>query len=300
LILSHKLINKNNMKFLERQHLEILSALEAEGTLSKAAGKLHLTQPALTHSIRRLEEQLGAKVWEIKGRRVVLGALGQRLLKAARQILPRFQKAEEDLLQIAQGKAGVLKIGVECHPCYQWLMEVISQYFTGYPSGDIEVVRQFQFAAMEALAHHQIDLLITPDPYPSKALVFEPIREYQLKAVLSRAHPLAKKAFLEAQDFARQTLLTYPVPQSRLDIFTQILYPQGVRPKAHRAVETHEMMLVLAAKEKGIAIMPDWLIPEGKSEIVSLGWGLRGWRRLSAWATEKAIKAGKISRISFP
>jgi LysR family transcriptional regulator for metE and metH len=162
------MINNIYMKFLERQHLEILSALESEGTLSKAAEKLHLTQPALTHSIRRLEDQLGAKVWEIQGRRVVLGAIGQRLLKAARQILPRFQKAEEDLLGLAQGKAGLLKIGVECHPCYQWLMEVVSHYFNAYPAGDLEIVRQFQFAAMEALIHHQIDFLVTPDPYPPR------------------------------------------------------------------------------------------------------------------------------------
>ncbi len=263
------------MWILERSHLEILRALVEEGTLMRAAERLSLTQPALTHSLRKLESLLGAALVQRAGRRVILTQAGERLVKAAIQVLPRLEKAEEDLRRMARGELMVLRVGVECHPCYQWLLGVIERYLE---AGDreVEISRKFQFAAVDALLHHRVDVVVTPDPYPSPALEWVPVLDYTLVAALSLDHPLAKKDCLEPQDFSAETLLTYPVEETRLDVFTRFLLPAGIRPKRVRTEESHELMLVLARQGRGVAVLPDWLMEPQQAGLRVLRLGAQG------------------------
>lgn len=263
------------MWYLERSHLEIFRALAEEGTLVRASERLNLTQPALTHSVRKLESLLGVNLVERVGRRVSLTSAGERLVRAAGQILPRLEKTEEDLRRLARGELPVLRIGVECHPCYQWLLQVIER-FLAESTQEVEVLRRFQFAAVEALLHQKVDLVVTPDPYRTAALEWVPVLDYSLVAVLGADHALAQKAWLDPEDFLGETLLTYPVEETRLDVFTRFLLPRGVRPQRVRAEETHELMLVLAARGRGIAVLPDWLVGEQPQGLVLKPLGREG------------------------
>ncbi|AHC16522.1 LysR family transcriptional regulator [Salinispira pacifica] len=271
------------MNIIERQHLEILESLSREGTLSRAAEALALSQPALTHSIRRLENQLGLQIWEKQGRRIVLTGAGQAILRSAGQILPRFAKLEEELANRRSGVASTLIIGVECHPCYQWLLQSLKRFLAKYPGTDTRIDREFQFAAMDALLNHKIDLLITPDPYVLKSLRFHPLKSYELRLVLSAAHPLAEKAELLPEDLSGELLLTYPVEITRLDIYTRFLIPGGNMLPQRRELDSHEMMLLLVEAGRGITVMPDWLIPDTDG-IVS--------RRIGEEGLHKVLSAG--------
>lgn len=251
----------NPSKFLERAHLELFRALEEEGTLSRAAERLGLTQPALTHALRKLEGLLGAPLLTRSGRRVSLTSLGERLVRSARQILPRIERAEEELKRLARGELPVVRIGVECHPCYRWLLGVVEDFLGRYPEQELEVIHRYQFGAIEALLHHQLDLIVTPDPVSLPQLVFEPVLDYTLVAVVSSRHPLADRDHLRPEDLAAESVITYPVEETRLDVFTRFLLPAGIRPRRHLREDHHEMMLVLARQGRGVAILPDWLVP---------------------------------------
>lgn len=271
------------MYTVERQHLEILEALTREGTLSRAAEVLALSQPALTHSIRRLEEQLGLRIWERQGRRIVLTRSGQSVLRSAGQILPRFRKLEEELENHRSGVASSLIIGVECHPCYQWLLQSLKRFLARFPGTDTRIDREFQFAAMDALLHHKIDLLITPDPYELKTLSFHPLKNYELRLVLPSGHHLATQDQIRPADLSDQLLLSYPVEITRLDIYTRFLIPSGQMLPRRRELDSHEMMLLLVEAGRGITVMPDWLIPESEG-IVS--------RRIGEHGLHKVLSAG--------
>lgn len=267
------------MNYLERQHLEILHTLSREGTLSRAAQALALSQPALTHSIRRLEDQLGLQVWQKQGRGIVLTRAGRTILRAAEQILPRFSKLEEELENQRSGLSSTLTIGVECHPCHQWLLGSLRRFLDRFPKTDTRIVRDFQFAAMEALIHHKIDLLITPDPYELASLSFYDLKPYELRLVLPADHPLAHKQPLKPEDLAGQVLFTYPVEITRLDIYTRFLIPGGGDLPQRRELDSHEMMLLLVEAGRGITVMPDWLIPDHPG-IVSRPVGPRGLHKV--------------------
>src|SRR5690606_8938629 len=99
-------------KMLERIHLAIVLEVQHQGSLTAAAGKLCLTQSALSHSIKKLEQQLGTDIWVREGRSLRLTQAGQYLLALAQRVLPQLSLAEERLQQFAQGERGTLRIGM--------------------------------------------------------------------------------------------------------------------------------------------------------------------------------------------
>ena len=247
---------------IERIHLEILSSLAAEGTLTRAAQALYRTQPAITHAIRRLEDAVGAPVWRRKGRRVVLTPVGEYLTAEAQRILADLRRVEEHTEALATGRLGVLRIGVECHPCFHWLTGIVRPYLERRPGVEVDVVQGSRFAGYEALLNRRIDVLITPDPRVDRRLETTPVLSYELVLAVSQSHPLAEKPHVLPRDIASETLYTYPVERARLDIFTQFFGPAGVEPAAVKEVEATEIMVQLVAASRGVCALPDWLLRE--------------------------------------
>ena len=93
----------SRMVMIERNHLEILRAVERQGSLTAAAEQLHLTQSALSHAMRKLEQQLGTPVWLREGRQLRFTQAGNQLLGLANRLLPQFEHAEMQIRQIAKG-----------------------------------------------------------------------------------------------------------------------------------------------------------------------------------------------------
>jgi LysR family transcriptional regulator for metE and metH len=124
---------------LERSHLEILREVDRKGSMTAAADSLHLSQSALSHAMRKLEQSLGTAVWLREGRRLTLTPAGEFLLEAASRILPQLEHAEQGLQRFARGTRGTLRIGMECHPCYQWLLKIAADYMPRWPDVDVDV-----------------------------------------------------------------------------------------------------------------------------------------------------------------
>lgn len=247
---------------LDRVHLSIVQEVEKQGSLTAAAGVLHVTQSALSHSMKKLEQQLGTDIWLREGRSLRLTQAGQYLLAVANRVLPQLALAEERLRQFAQGERGSLRIGMECHPCYQWLLKIVSPYLAAWPDVDVDVKQKFQFGGIGALFGYEIDLLVTPDPLNKPGLVFEPVFDYEQVLVVAGNHPLAKEEYVTPKQLSNEVLVAYPVPVDRLDIYNMFLTPAGITPKRHKAIETTDIMLQMVASGRGVAALPRWLVLE--------------------------------------
>lgn len=263
---------------LERFHLEILAAIKKHGTLTQAAESLNLTQSALSHSIKKLENQLSNQVWQKEGRNLRLTPSGEQILTLANRVLPQFEHTELLLRQIADGQAGSLRIGMECHPCYQWLLKVIEPFLEKWPGVDIDVKQQFKFGGMAALHNYEIDILVTPDPLFKSKVEFIPVFDYEHKLVVSASHSLAVQDSVEPEQLSRETLFSYPVEPQRLDIFSQFLHPAKCGVKKHQNMETTEIMMQMVAANRGVCALPGWLIDEYAQnlKIKSLRFGKSG------------------------
>lgn len=252
---------------LDRHHLSIVYQIHKHGTVTKAAETLHLTQSALSHSMRKLETTLGLPIWKKQGRSLRLTLAGMSLLAMAERILPQFEAAEEHLKNIATGKQGQLRIGMECHPCYQWLLKTVTPYLNQYPKVDMDVRQAFKFGGLHALLHHEIDVLVTPDPLYLKSVAYQAMFDYEQVLVVSPEHALANKAYIVEQDLRKEHLITYPIEASRLDIFAQFLTPAGVAVKSHQTLEATEIILKMVSAGRGVTALPKWLIDEYRPNI---------------------------------
>ena len=250
------------MAILERIHLAIIREVERQGSLTAAATKLNLTQSALSHAIAKLEDQIGVKIWRREGRSLQPTQPGEFLLAVANRLLPQFSHAEERLRQFAKGERGTLRIGMECHPCYQWLLKIVAPYLDSWPRVEVDVRQKFQFGGIGALFGHEIDMLVTPDPLYKPGLRFMPVFDYEQVLVVGPEHPLRHADFVLPHQLADETLITYPVPADRLDIYTQFLSPAGISPRRHKPIETTDIMLLMVAHGRGVAALPRWLVAE--------------------------------------
>lgn len=251
---------------IERQHLAILRETDRLGSVTAAADVLNLTQSALSHSIRRLEAQAGVALWEKEGRGLRATQAGRHLIALAARVLPQLEQAEATLKDFARGQRGMLRIGMECHPCYRWLLRVVEPYLRDWPQVDVDVRQAFQFGGVGALLGHEIDLLITPDPVERPGLVYEPVFDYEMRLAVAEGHPLSGDA-AEPSDLTGEVLITYPVSPERLDIYTQFLVPGRCLPRAVKVIETTDIMLQMVAAGRGVTALPDWLIEEYRASL---------------------------------
>ena len=244
---------------IEHSHLKIIQALHANGTLTEAANALCLSQPALSHQISYLEKKLGVALWEREGRSLRLTQAGALLLEVANQVLPVLSQAEKTLQAYSEGRQGILRIGVECYPCFEWLTGVIGQYMRQMPDIDIDIVQKFQFSGLEGLLNHHIDVLITPDLVKKEKIEYEILAEYQLVLLAAAGHPLAECKQLTPELLSKETLLTFPVPLERLDILTHFMTPTHLEPAKLKQIESLEIMLQMTALQRGVCVLPEWL-----------------------------------------
>lgn len=249
---------------IEFRHLRTIKAIHEAGGLARAADVLNITQSALSHQIKGLEDQTGVELFIRRSKPLKLSAAGMKLLALAEKVLPQVAALEADFEGVQDGKAGRLHIAIECHACFEWLFPVLEEFRKGWPDVDVDIRPGLAFDALPALQKEGVDLVVSSDPETLPNVDFTPLFDYEPVFVASAKHPLAQKPFIEAEDFRGQTLITYPVERSRLDVFSQLLTPAKVEPGSVRQVELTAVILLLVASNRGVSVLPDWVVREVK------------------------------------
>ena len=245
---------------IEFRHLRTIKAIHDTGGLSHAADVLGITQSALSHQIKGIEEQAGVELFVRRSKPLKLSAAGMRLLAAAEDILPRVAALEAEFRGLRAGSRGRMHIAIECHACFEWLFPVLEEFRKAWPEVDVDIRPGLAFDALPALQAEQVDLVVSSDPEEIPGVAFMPLFDYEAVFVAASGHPLAGKPWIEAEDFRGETLITYPVDRARLDVFSQLLTPARVEPAAVRQVELTAVILLLVASNRGVAVLPDWVV----------------------------------------
>jgi LysR family transcriptional regulator, regulator for metE and metH len=251
--------------YLELRHFRTLRAIHQAGGLARAADLLNMTQSALSHQVAGLEAQVGMELFVRRSKPMTLSSAGMRMLRVAERILPEITALEEEFRAVQSGKTGRLHIAIQCHACFDWLFPVLEQFRHAWPEVDVDIRAGLAFDSFPALVREEVDLVISSNPEPLPGLIANPLFDYAPTFVASSQNPLAAKAVIEAEDFRDQVLITYPVGRDKLDIFTELLTPAQVEPRAQRAVELTAVILMLVGSNRGVAVLPDWVIREVKS-----------------------------------
>lgn len=257
---------------LELRHLRTVRAIHEQGGLARAAEVLNITQSALSHQVKALEEQAGVDLFVRRAKPMRLSPAGMRLLRLAEQVLPLVQATEAEFKGVEAGRIGRLHIAMECHACFDWLLPVLDIFRRSWPEVDLDIRQRLAFGALPALTRQEVDLVISSDPEEMAGVIFQPLFDYSPTLVVPASHPLVEKGYADPADLAGETLITYPMDRARLDVFSQFLTPAGVEPVQSRTVELTAVALMLVASGRGVAVMPDWVLrrESANAEIVML------------------------------
>ncbi|MCL5059667.1 MAG: LysR family transcriptional regulator [Candidatus Thermoplasmatota archaeon] len=288
-----------NNAHIELRHLRLLQAVAEAGGLTAAAERLHLTQSAVSHQLKALEDGLGLPLVERAARPVQLTAAGRRLLALAHAALPQVEAALRDLAKLKDGDAGELRIAVECHTCYDWLMPAMDSYRDVWPGVELDLLGGFRADPVGLLLDGRADLVITSEAAPRAGVVHAPLFGFEMLALLPPGHPLAARKWLSPTDFADHTLITYPVPEDRLDLIRRVLHPAGIKPPRREAQLT-VAILQLVASRRGLAALPAWAVAPylERGYVVARSIGKHGlWAEL--YATVREAEAARAYVADF-
>src|SRR5262245_41906318 len=246
---------------LEIRHLKLLVAITEEKSVTKAGERLHLTQSALSHQLRDIEERLGAPLFLRLNKRMIPTQAGERLLQSARQVLDELKRAEDDIAQIAADKHGQLRISTECYTCYHWLPDMLKEFNKKYPKVEVKIVVEATRQPIQYLLDGKLDLAIVSSKETDKRLVYKPVFKDELVTIMAPDHPLAARHYIKAGDFRDQTLFLYVGPKES-DLYRRLLVPAGVTPARFSEVQLTEAIIEMVKAGLGISVLARWAVRE--------------------------------------
>jgi LysR family transcriptional regulator for metE and metH len=244
---------------LEIKHLRLVSAIARTGSVTRAGDLLNLSQSALSHQLRDIEDRLGTPFFHRVGKRMVLTPAGDALLRTATQVLDMVTRAEDEIRKAGRSESGLLRITTQCYTCYHWLPGLLKEYRLRHPNVEIQVDADATPRPIKSLIEGRIDLAIVSDRARDRRLVERPLFEDELLAIMAPSHRLAGRTFLEPEDFADETLIIYP-PKDESTVLQRVLAPAGVTPKALQQVQLSEAIVELVKAGLGVAVMARWAI----------------------------------------
>ncbi|MCR8560728.1 LysR family transcriptional regulator [Mucilaginibacter sp. BJC16-A38] len=243
-------------------HFRLIDTISKEGTLTKAANTLHLTQSALSHQLKELERELEVEIFSRQGKRLHLTEQGYRFLRSSEKILAEIKALEEDIRNYKNGKTGKLSISMQCYTAYHWLPGIIKYYKNQWPDINIQILADATRRPLEYLMNGDLDIGIIRTQMVNTKIRYEPIFEDRLTAVICKDHPLAKKDIIEIADFQDQELILplYDPSYQDTPVIESLIQAQQVKPKTLHRIHYTDATIEMVNAGLGITVMADWIV----------------------------------------
>jgi LysR family transcriptional regulator for metE and metH len=243
-------------------HFRLVDTISKEGTLTKAAKTLHLTQSALSHQLKELERELDVDVFKRNGKRLQLSEQGYRFLRSSEKILAEIKSLEEDVTNYKMGRTGKLSISMQCYTAYHWLPGIIKYYKKRWPDINIQILSDATRRPLEYLMNGDLDIGIIRTQMVNTRIRYEPIFEDQLTAVICKDHPLAKKKVIEIADFQGEELILplYDPSYQDTPVIESLIEAQQVKPKTLHRIHYTDAAIEMVNAGLGITVMADWIV----------------------------------------
>ena len=257
---------------LDLRHLRLVRAVVEEGTLTAAADRLALSQPALSHQLRDVEDRLGIALFERRGRSLVLTEAGGRVLDSARIVLDEVARAEADLAALAAGRSGTLRVTAQCYTTYHWLPPVLGAFREAWPLVDVEIAAGASERPGASLRDRAADVALVATTAGFDDLHLIELFEDEVVAIVPESHAWAGLPFVEPAAFDGEHVFVW---HDRIE---------------HDTV----LMLVTEAGATPGRITPVPLSTEGAIGMVRAGLGITAMAR---WAADPYLRQGGLAAV---
>ena len=226
---------------------------------SRAAEILSITQPSLSHAAGKLEEELETKLFEKKGRNVVLTKYGKVFLEYATESLQSLEVGIKKTKAMTGRNSGVIDLAYIYTLGLEFVPGLVRSFLTDNPQLDV----QFRFTVgntqdiIRGLKEEKYDVAFCSRREEERQIVFEPVAEEKLVVVVSREHPLAAKEDISLKETESYPQIFFTKSSGLRPTIEKMFEMAQVVPKIAYEIEEDSAMAGLAAKNFGIAVMPE-------------------------------------------
>jgi DNA-binding transcriptional LysR family regulator len=244
---------------LDLRQLKCFVTVADELNFGTAAARLSVVQPALTRTIKRFEEKIGAKLFDRDTRNVRLTPAGKKLLVEARQLLQQVERTEQIMRDTIHGRVGQLKIAYMDFVTHGFLALILKQFNAMRPDVRIELFGLPTADQRQVILEGKIDIAFMLGPFSAPGISTRLLREEEMVVVMPKGHPLSKHKVLEPRHFENQKLIMggqAAWSMYRRTIFTEFDHA-GVTPVIALEAPTSSAMFSLVSAGMGITIFPE-------------------------------------------
>lgn len=249
---------------MEIKYFRLIKTIVEEGSIANSAEKLFLTQSALSHQLRELEERLGFKVFLRTRNKWELTDEGIELYKLGNTIIESIEKGFQNIEQLRTGSVGTIKVSTECYSFYQGLSAFIQKMGLLYPDINVDLILEATHQPIQKILSNEIDIAIITSEPENETLSSIEIYEDEIFAIIHKENTLNKTDFLDANDFSDTHLIIHSFPLETVSVYDQFLKPNKITPLKISAIPLTEVALEMVDANMGIMCMPKWALKSFK------------------------------------
>ncbi|WP_420315810.1 LysR family transcriptional regulator [Ekhidna sp.] len=245
---------------MEIRHLKLIREVAETKSLTKAKDALFLSQSALSHQLKEIENQLGTQLFHRVNKQLILTNAGKMVLESAERILSDLEKTERSIKKYVSGTSGTLRLATQCYTCYHWLPSLMTDFNREFPNVEIEIFHSNDSDVESRVLDGEIDLAIIYEHSDRQNIDYHELFRDEVFALVPVGHPWAKKSYVQAEDFEDQTVIIHSYPLESVSLFTQVLIPEGISPKKVMQVQVTEAVVELVKAGMGVNVMAKWIV----------------------------------------
>ncbi len=274
---------------LDSRQLRAFRVLARTGSFTQTARELNLTQSGISHSMKALETEIGCRLLDRLGKKVVLTQAGEQLLQHAEKILSEMESARESLGHLGKWGKGRLRLGASTTACQHIIPPVLREFKESFPAYAISIDPNDTRGMVSALLQHRIDLALSLDPGNEPQLEFHPLFTDELFFLAGTQHPWALAGGVNRAEIPKQSFILYSKNSVTFRLVEDYFRRDDMVLNTVIEVGSMEATKELVKLGLGVSILAKWVarkeIEEGSLVVLPLGrrklqrrWGILRWR----------------------
>ena len=258
---------------LDARHFRLVLAVVEETSLTRASERLNVTQSALSHQLREIEERLRVQLFLRVKKRLVLTAAGEKIAASARRILAELHELEGEITGRGVDRRGIIRIATECYTCYDWLPPLLKRFQRQHPKVDVRIVATATSRPVSALLEGELDVAIVAGGFDERDVVVQKLFRDDVLLAVANDHPLAERVSIRPVDLIDENLILYS-PISSSIFYRQFLAGSKEQPRQISQIQLTEAIVSMV--RAGLGVSP-----------------------LARWALAAELKRGRLSAVPF-
>ena len=243
---------------MDTRPLKMFCAVAERGSLVEAARQLHLTPSAISHGLKALETQVGCRLFDRAGKRVILNQAGEHLLAQVKQPLAALDAAAVSLKRLGQWGQTRLRIGAAASTCQHIVPAVVRELKKNFPNLTLQVESGDMPESVNLVLEGRIDLALGVAPEHPTGLDVRPVFKDELLFTFAPTHPWASARSLSRDDLRKQALILYQRSSLTARLVNDYFRSLDIEPSAIMEVASIEAIKELVKLNLGVSVLAPW------------------------------------------